>query len=167
MSEDWKQGGKKVDTQAVTFGKVGDFIKGTYTGVKVVNTPNGETPLYELKGILGSFHLVDDRKNPVEPPVTVETGSYYNVWGSMKPTSGAYAMTSMLGGVVGVPGKARIGDIVAFQLVSETPSKTKGNAPFKKYESLQFGKDPNYMGEDSSALNEAFPGSETVEGVNV
>lgn len=155
MPEDWAQGGQEVTSQTVTFGKVGDFIKGTFTGEKVVNTANGDTPLYEIKAILGNYHAVDDKKNPIDPPVLVEEGSYYNIWGSFKPTSGANAITSLFK-------KSRVGDIVAIQLEKETPSKTKGNAPFKKYKTLAFGADPNYMGETAEALQDTFPGAEEV-----
>lgn len=153
--EDWAQGGKEVASQTVTFGKVGDFIKGTYTGQKMINTMNGDTPLYEVKAIVGNFHTVDDKKNPVEPPVLVEEGAYYNVWGSLKPTSGANAITGLFA-------KSRVGDIVAIQLEKEVSSKTKGNAPFKKYKTMQFGADPSYMGETADALQDTFPGAEEV-----
>jgi len=138
MSEDWKNGGKKVDTQAVTFGKVGDFIKGTYTGKKVVHANGKDTTLYELKGLLGYYHTVDGKKNPIEPGVNIEEGAYYNVWGGKDTIDGLFA-------------KSRLGDIVAIQLEKEVESKTKGNAPYKVFETLQFGRDENYMGEDSSS----------------
>lgn len=141
--QDPLSGGKEISSQAITFGKVGDFIKGTYTGKKVVDTSNGEAPLFELKAIMGRYHNVDDKKNPIEPELSVEKGEYYNVWGSFKTTSGAYSITSLFK-------KVPFGEIVAIRLKEEIPSKTKGNAPFKKYEVFQYGPDPEYMGEDSS-----------------
>lgn len=157
MAEDWESGGKEVASQTVTFGKVGDFIKGTYCGVKIINTTNGDTPLYEIKAIVGNYHTVDDKKNPVDPAVLVEEGAYYNIWGSLKPTSGANAITSLFE-------KSKLGDIVAVKLESEPPSKTKGNAPFKKYKTMQFGPDANYMGEDSSSST-LLDGAEEVDHV--
>lgn len=153
--EDWKTGGKLVDASQVTFGKVGDFIKGTYTGKKIVSTSNGETPLYELRAHIGSFHTVDDKKNPIEPSVNVEPGAYYNVWGSLKSTSGAYAITGLFD-------KVKLGEVVSIEFVKETPSKTKGNAPFKKFETLEYGPDLSFKSAVEQA-EEAFPGSEPIE----
>lgn len=138
-------GGQEMNTQSVTFGKVGDFIKGTYVGKKVVKTANGEAPLYEVKAETGNFHTVDGKKNPVEPAVKVEKASYYTVWGSFKSTAGANAITSLFQ-------RIPFGEIVGIQLAEEIESKTKGNAPFKKFRCLTYGKDSTYMGEDSSAI---------------
>ncbi len=136
--ENWEDGGVEVASQAVTFGKPGDFIKGTYTGKKMVNANGKDTPLYELKAAVGSFHTVDGKKNPIEPAVAATAGSYYNVWGGKDAIDSLFA-------------KSKFGDIVAVQLKEEMESKTKGHAPFKAYKTMQFGSDLTYMGEDSSA----------------
>lgn len=143
MSEkDPLAGGKEVSTQAVSFGKVGDYIKGTYTGKKTVKTMNGERTLYELKGAVGMFHAVDGKKNPVEPVIEVVPGAYYQVWGGKDEIDGLFA-------------KSRLGDIVAVKFDSEQESKTKGHAPFKKMKTLQFGPDKDYMGEESGVVDTA------------
>lgn len=149
--EDWETGGTEVASQAITFGKPGDFIKGTYTGKKLVKANDKETLLYELKAAVGSYHNVDSKKNPIEPAVTVQAGAYYNVWG------GKDAIDSLFS-------KSKLGDVVAVKLEAEVESKTKGHAPFKKYKTLQFGPDSSYMGEDSSvaAVSETL-GVESVE----
>lgn len=146
--ESWESGGTEVASQAVTFGKPGDFIKGTYTGKKMVKANDKETPLYELKVSVGSYHTVDGKKNPVEPAVAVVEGSYINVWGRKDAIDSLFA-------------KSKLGDIVAVQLKEEVESKVKGYAPFKVYKTMQFGKDPNYAGEDST-VQATFPGAEEV-----
>lgn len=149
--EKWEEGGTEVASQAVTFGKPGDFIKGTYTGSKPVKTDLGMTVLYELKGEVGSYHNVDGKKNPIEPAVTVVKGAFYNVWRGREN-----------GTIDSLFKKAKLGDIVAIQFKEEQPSKTKGYAPFKVFKTMQFGKDPEYMGEDSGAVGQVFEGAEEV-----
>jgi len=139
--ESWEVGGTEVTSQAVTFGKAGDFIKGTYVGSKNVETDLGPTILYEIKGDVGSFHNVDGKKNPVEPAVKVEKGVFYNVWRGKE------------GSVISdLFKKSKLGDIVAIQFKEEKESKTKGYAPFKVYKVMQFGPDAEYMGENSNGL---------------
>lgn len=142
MSEAWEQGGTEVSTKAVSWGKPGDFIKGTFTAQKKVTTRNGENTLFELKGIIGSFHEMDGKKNPVEPAIAVEAGAYYNVWGGKDVINGLFA-------------KSKLGDIVSIKFESETESKTKGNAPFKSFKTLQFGPDAEYMGQSSDTVQAA------------
>ncbi len=136
--ESWETGGVEVTSQAVTFGKPGNFIKGTYVGSKPVDTDLGPTILYELKGITGSFNNVDGKKNPVEPAISVEKGVFYNVWRGKEGSV-----------IADLFKKSKLGDIVAIQFKEEKESKTKGYAPFKVYKVMQFGKDPEYMGESS------------------
>ena len=83
MNGDPLAGGQEMTTQTVTFGKIGDFIKGTYTGKKSVKNPNkdGMVNLYEVKGAIGLLHSVDGKKNPIEPGNAVQPGSFYVVWG--------------------------------------------------------------------------------------
>ena len=130
-------GGKEVSTQQVTFGAISDFIKGTYTAKKIVHANGKDVALYEVKGNIGSFHTVDGKKNPIEPAVVVEKGAYYNIFGGKDSIDSLFA-------------KSKFGEIIAIRLEKETESKTKGNAPFKTFKTLQFGMDPEYFGEDSS-----------------
>lgn len=150
--EDWEKGGQDVDTQQVGFNVIGDFIKGTYTGKKWVESK--EQFLYELKGIVGTFHVMDDNKKVVEKPVTVAPGAYYNIWGKPKGREG---------NVDALFKKSAFGDIVAVQFKEETPATKKGNHPFKIFKTKAFGRDKDYMGEDASAVAEVFPGAEEVE----
>lgn len=133
-------GGTEMSTQTVTFGKILDFIKGTYTNVKQVQNPNkeGMVNIYELKGQFGQFHAVDGKKNPIEPAIEVQSGSYYTIWGGKQAIDDLFA-------------RSKFGDLVAIQFKDEQESKTKGNAPFKIFRCLTYGKDPSWMGEDSGS----------------
>ena len=135
------EGGQEMTTQSVTFGKVGEFIKGTYTGKKMVKNPNkeGDVYLYELKGLIGQFHNVDGKKNPIEPAVAVQPGAFYVIWGGKQAIDDLFA-------------RVRFGEVVAVKFKEEVESKTKGNAPFKVYTTLTFGMDESYMGEDSGSV---------------
>lgn len=143
-SEDPLAGGQEMTTQTVTFGKIGNFIKGTYTGKKTVKNPNkdGVVNLYEVKGMIGHLHNVDGKKNPIEPGYDVQAGSFYVVWGGKQAVDDLFS-------------RSKLGDIIAIQFKDEQESKTKGNAPFKILKTLTFGADVNWMGEDSQSLQEA------------
>lgn len=145
MNDDWSKGGVEVTSQTVSFGKPGDFIKGTYTSKKYVESK--ENWLYELKGDVGQFHPLDENKAPVDKPTMVDKGEYYQVWGGKSAIDDLFK-------------KARFGEIVAVKFHEAVPSKTKGNAPFKVFKTLTFGTDPEYMGETAEALQAAFPGAE-------
>lgn len=142
--ESWEKGGVEVTSQAVTFGKPGDFIKGTYTGVKDVKTDLGPTKLYELKGLVGMYHTVDGKKNPVEPAVKISEGQFYDVWRGREG-----------GAIDKLFSRSKLGDIVSIQFKEEQPSKNKGYAPFKVFKTVQYGADPNYAGESSDGIEQA------------
>ncbi len=50
--------------------------------------------------------------------------------------------------------RSKLGDIVGIQFKEEMESKTKGNAPFKVYRCLTFGRDESWFGEDSQTTEE-------------
>lgn len=147
MSEDPLAGGKEVTTQMVGFNKIGDFIKGTYTGKKHIDSK--DVYLYEIKGIVGQYHTKDDNNAVVESPVLVEEGEYYQIWGGKTPIDDLF-------------GKSRLGEIVSVQFKEETPSKTKGYSPFKVFSTKTFGPDKTYMGEDSNSQSSLLDGAEEV-----
>ena len=140
MGNDPLAGGQEMTTQPVSFGKIADWIKGTYTSKKLVKNPNkeGNVYLYEIKGALGQFHNVDGKKNPVDPAIEIRPGAFYIVWGGKQAIDDLFF-------------HSKFGDIIAIQFKEETASKTKGNAPFKVLRCLTFGRDPEYMGEDSQS----------------
>lgn len=157
MSEkDPLAGGVEVTSQSVSFGKVGDFIKGTYTGKKFVDSK--DTYLHEVKGIAGEFHTLDENKAPIAEATKVIAGEYYQVWGGKSAIDDLFK-------------KSQLGDVIAIQFKESNPSKTKGNNPFKVFKTLQFGRDETYMGESSEATSSLLDGAEIVdthvEGVDV
>ena len=131
-------GGQEITTKQVTFGKVGDWVKATYVGKKLVDGVNGKVNLYELKGQLGEFHEVDPEKKPIEPAIQIAVGSYYDVWGGKQAIDDLFA-------------RSQFGDIVAIQFKESQPSKTKGYANFKVFRCLHFGKDQEWKGEDADS----------------
>lgn len=147
VAQDPLAGGVELTTQMVGFNKVGDFIRGTYTGKKYVESK--DVHLYEIKGKLGQFHVKDDNGNVVETPVLVEEGEYFNVWGGKTSIDDLFS-------------KVKFGEEVAIQFKLEQPSKTKGYSPFKVFKTLTFGSDPNYMGEDSNSQSSLLDGAEVV-----
>ncbi len=87
-SNPFGEGFGEVKTSWVKWGKVGDNILGTLIDVREIDSqlPGKEgtkTKMYEIKGDRGSFHELDDKKNPKEPPITVEAGEVYAVGGRM------------------------------------------------------------------------------------
>ena len=140
-------GGQEMTTQSVTFGKVGDFIKGTYTGKKLIDDPNKKgqkVMIYEVKGMVGGYHAVDKNKLPVEPLIDIMTGSYYIVWGGKQSIDDLFS-------------RSRFGDIVGVHLKDTKPSENKSHADIKIYSVRTFGIDDTWAGE----------GSQTTEAVGV
>lgn len=138
QNDDPLAGGQEMSTQQVAFGKVGDFIKGTYVQKKSVKTARGDNFIYQIKGQLGQYHEMDDNKKPVEPAKDVQIGSYYSIWGGKQTIDDLFA-------------RCKFGDIVAIQFKEEQPSKTKGNSPFKVFRCLHFGIDDTWAGEDADS----------------
>lgn len=141
-------GGQEETTQSVTFGKIGDFIKGIYTGSSVIDDPNNpgkKVTIYEVKGELGSYHKVDKAKMPIEPPIAILSGSFYILWGGTHDPElgrGKKPMDKFFG-----PKKPGI--VVGIRFEETIAAKVKSHSDTKKYLFKTFGVDPNYMGEDS------------------
>ena len=72
----------------VKWGKVGDNIEGTFIDRREMDStlPGKEgtkTNVYEIKADRGSYHDLDEKKNPVDPAVSVIPGEVYLVGGRM------------------------------------------------------------------------------------
>lgn len=149
-------GGQEVKPNQVSFGKIGDFIIGYYTGHKEITTDRGVTKLYELKGILGEYHNVEttsdengNKQVKVDANATkVEAGDYFNVWGGKDAIDSLFA-------------KSKLGQKVGVRFEEAIPSKKKGNSPFKVFKTVMWDE---Y--DTSNPISDVFPGSE-VEGVNI
>jgi hypothetical protein len=136
MAEDWEAGGQEVTTQQVGFNVVNDHIKGTFTSKKYIE--GKKVFLYELKGILGSYHRLGEGRKVEADATVVKAGDYYNVWGGKTAIDDLFT-------------KSQLGDIVAIKFEGEVQGKDTSKNPFKKFKCLMFGRDVNYMGEDSAA----------------
>ena len=78
VSED---GFKKPETNSWKPGKPGDAIKGIYTGsVREFEGQYGKTHIYELVGIEGEWHEMDEDGKPVGSAVKVEAGTSYSLF---------------------------------------------------------------------------------------
>lgn len=83
-------------------------------------TPEGvvkKVTNYELKADFGSYHDLDEKKNPIEPAIEVEEGGFYNIGG--RP------------GLVPQMQNVKIGQKIGLKYVEEVASKKKGNNPAK------------------------------------
>lgn len=127
-----------VKSNWVKFGKINDFIKGTLIDVREMmsNMPGKEgqkVKVYEFLAHAGSFHDLDEKRNPVETPTIVNEGEYWTI-----------------GGKVGIDAQMRnvkLGTIVGMRFAEEKPSKTKGFNATKIIKVYVGGQDPNYMGQ--------------------
>lgn len=136
-------GGREIKPNTVAFGKPGNWVKGVYTGKKTIQTANGPSTLYELKGLAGEYNPtendMDDNGNKVTkvlPAVTVVEGDYYNVWGGKQTIDDGFR-------------KVKYGTIVAVQFTEAKKSKVAGHSAFKIFRFVEYGMDPNYAGDSS------------------
>lgn len=73
--------------------------------------------VYDLKADMGSFHEADDKKQVIEPAITVGAGEIWSI-----------------GGKASIDAQMRnikVGQKIGFKFIDEKPSKTKGFAPAK------------------------------------
>lgn len=137
-------GGKEMLDTPVSFAKIGDWVKGTFTGFKAINTDNGPTKLYEIKGQRGSYHTSETKNDEngnkvvtvIEPAVEVNPGDFLKIWGGKGKIEDGFK-------------KAKIGQIIAIKFESTTPSKKQGYSPFKNFRFAHFEMDKDYIGETS------------------
>lgn len=85
-TDDWFDDKNEVPNNWVTWGKEGDNIIGTLIAVREMTSTlpgkEGEkVAVYEIKADAGSFHTLDDKKNPVEPAVEINADDIWNVGG--------------------------------------------------------------------------------------
>ncbi len=134
-------GMQEVPSNWVKWGKVGDWIKGTFTSKREVESTmpgkEGEKQtIYEIFTDSGSFHNIDENKKVADEPTIISKGSYWNI-----------------GGKIGIEAQMRNvkpGTIIAMRFTEEIPSKTRGFNPTKKVQVLVGGIDPDYHGQDST-----------------
>ena len=106
-----------VKSQWIKWGMVGDYIAGTFIEVREITSQfpgkEGErVKVYEIKADEGSFHDLDERRNPVNPPISIKEG---DIW--------------IIGGRQGIDAQMRnikIGQKIGMKYTDEKPAKTKG-----------------------------------------
>lgn len=111
-----------VKTNRMSFGKEGDFIKGTLTEVRVIDdqfsqVPNAKVHVYEIMVDVAKFHVLDDKKNVVEPAIEPEKGEFYVIFG--KKTIDDQMR------------KIKLGQVVGLRFMELKASKNKGFNPAK------------------------------------
>lgn len=75
----------EVKSQFISWGKPGDYFVGTLMGKREVQNQLSEKgemqTIYEFKMKEGSFHTLDEKKNPVEPAVIINAGEIWSLGG--------------------------------------------------------------------------------------
>ena len=132
------EGGVELSDQAVAFGKIGDFIKGTLTRVeRKITTKFGIKDKYEIKGQFGLYHKLKKIRQgvfePTTPPIDVQPGTYHTIWSGKKT-------------IDDLVNRSKVGDIVAFRFESE---KEGDKGTLKIFLAKNYGRDEAWMGEDS------------------
>lgn len=144
MSKDLFNEDNEVKSQFISWGKPGDYFVGTLMGTREVpnqlSDKNEMQTIYEFKMREGSFHTLDDKKNPVEPAVIINSGDIWSLGGkksidaqmrNVKPTT-----------------------IVGMKFIEEQPPKTKGYNPTKVVKVYTQGEvDKEYVAELEAANN--------------
>lgn len=131
----------EVKSSFVSWGAVGDWIKGTLVDVREIESrlPGKEgtrVKVYELKAKAGSFHNIDDKKNPIDPPIEIEDGTFWTIGG--RP------------GIDNSMRNIRLGQIVGFKFKEEIPAKTKGFSATKVIKVYAGEMDPDWQGETAN-----------------
>ena len=118
MSE-WQE----VKSLTVSWGKIGDSIEGTLTDIRERDVRDDlkgiiRKKIYEVKADAGSYHEVDAKRNPVDPPVKVNQEDFYLIWGGKEAIDNGMK-------------KAKLGQKIKVAFTEEIPPKVKGRSPFK------------------------------------
>lgn len=142
-------GGTELASSVINFNKIGDWFKGAFIGFTTTTNAEGkQVKMYEFIGDSGVFHNseqgVDENGNKVTkvvtPPVQVEKGVFYKMWGGKK------ILDEKLGLV-------KKGQIVGIKFESTMPAKKSGYSPTKVFLVKGFGEDPEYMGQSADDLS--------------
>lgn len=125
----------EVKSNWIKFGKVGDWFKATLLEVREIDSvfqPDTKVTVYDIKVHTGEFHDMDDNKQPIDPPITLEKGQYYSLGG--KP-----GINTQLRNV-------KVGQVFGAKFLELIPSKTKGFNASKSIKIYTDGTiDPEYQ----------------------
>lgn len=132
---DWQE----VKSSTISWGKVGDFIEGTLTDIRIREVQDEKRGLlrknvYEIKGDAGEYHETDAKKNPIEPAIKVEAGDYYIIWGGREMIDNGMK-------------KVKMGQKVKVVFTQEDEPKKKGYSGFKHIHVYRGAMDEEWVGE--------------------
>ena len=141
----------EVKSQFISWGKPGDYFVGTLMSKReVVNqlSDKGEMQtIYEFKMKEGSFHTLDEKKNPVEPAVLINAGEIWSLGGKK-------SIDAMMRNV-----KSTV--IVGMKFIEEQAAKTKGYNPTKVIKVYTQGEvDAEYVKELEESQNPITAGDD-------
>ena len=97
--------------------------------------------IYEIKADSGQFHNIDDKKNPIEPPIKCGVGEYFTVWGGRET-------------IDNVMRKAKIGQKVKLFFAEEGEPKKKGYSGFKLIKGYLGAMDEAWLAEQEPSASE-------------
>jgi hypothetical protein len=117
MNED-----NEVRTSWMKFNKIGDYIQGTLVSVREIQSTlpgkeNEMVKVYEVKAQRGEFHDTDEKKQIVEPAISINADEVWNVGGGI-------VIDSQMRNI-------KLGQIIAIKFTEEKPAQKKGFNPMK------------------------------------
>lgn len=116
-SKEWDDPSNEAQNSFMSWGKEGDYVLGTLIGVKEVKSTLPDRAgqmqkVYTVKAKEGSYHLLDEKKNPVEPAEELSEGDVISV-------GGRSTIDSRMA-------RVKLGQNFGLKFTEEQPSKTKG-----------------------------------------
>lgn len=135
---------EEVKAQWIKWGKPGDWVRGTLTDMREMESSfegKDKVMVYEVMVSGGAFHYfekVNGVTNVDENPTQLEPGS---IW--------------LIGGKPGIDNQMRnvkIGQVFGMRFAEEKPNKNKSFSPTKVIKVLIGGMDPNYHGETAADM---------------
>lgn len=145
MTDQNMEGMEEVKSARVTFGKVGDFIKGTLVDIREIDNQYGKIPgekskIYEILAEVGSFHTINELKEVATTPIVINKGEFYNVFGKAGIDVGMRNIKK--------------GQIVGLRFTEQKPSKTPGFNPTKVIKVFAGAMDPEYQGQTAADVEQ-------------
>lgn len=142
------EGMNEVPSQWIKFSKIGDYVKGTLTDVREMESriPGKEgtkTRVYELQVDSGQFHTSENKLDANGNKITIVSETPYVM------TKGEFWLVGGKESIDNQMRNVRKGQIVGFRLSEIKPSKTPGFAAQKVIKVLVGGMDPEYMGQSA------------------
>ena len=118
----WDDATNEASNAFVSWGKEGDFVYGTLIAIREVESTlpdrQGEMQkIYEFKVKEAEYHVLDEKKNVVEPAEVLNEGDVVSV-GGRKTIDSRMA-------------RVKLGQLVGLKFTEELPAKTKGYNPTK------------------------------------